>query len=229
LEKYPLPKTGNWTYIWDNGCQGIRDEQITSIIIFHIKNLPFFPAYYFWNKDDNLVSWLPPSHKKAVLSKSAATIRSEKDRIDMDTPDEIVELTPAQMMPPPANRTPPQQNEDRYQKPIATKKTKSRDLEKILRTKKGRRQFYESSDVIDLMDPASYGDCGKGRWSAGLQTEKKAADSTASGPLYQMRPYPSPGDVLRAQGKRKEESTENSDDEDDEPIEKQIRFSDELE
>lgn len=206
LEKYPLPKKGNWVYIWDPGCE----------------------AYYFWNKDDNLVSWLPPSHKKAIISKSAAIIRSEKDRIDMDVPDEI-ELTAAQMMPPPANRTPPQQNEDRYQKPIATKKTKSRDLEKILRTKKGRRQFYENSDVIDPMDPASYGECGKGRWSSGLANEEKSADSTASGPLYQMRPYPSPGDVLRAQGKRKEESPEKSDDDDDEPSEKQRRYSDEME
>lgn len=205
LEKYPLPKKGNWVYIWDAGCE----------------------AYYFWNKDDNLVSWLPPSHKKAVVGKSAAILRSEKDRIDMDSFDDP---EPAVLMAPPASRSPPP-NEDRYQKPPATKKTKSRDLEKILRTKKGRRQFYENSDVIDPMDPASYGDCGKGRWSSGLATEEKSADSTASGPLYQMRPYPSPGDVLRAQGKRKE-SPEKSDEENEQDgisEKKQRRYSEEME
>ena len=39
----------------------------------------------------------------------------------------------------------------------------------------------------------------RGTWSTGLiQQGAKAADSTAAGPLFQQRPYPSPGDVLRA-------------------------------
>ena len=41
----------------------------------------------------------------------------------------------------------------------------------------------------------------RGTWSTGLQRRNEAktgADETASGPLYQMRPYPSPGAVLRA-------------------------------
>lgn len=174
LERYPLPKKGNWVYIWDSGCE----------------------AYYFWNKSDNLVSWLPPKHPKAVVGKSASNIRSEKDRPDMEAIDEP-EIP--QLMSQPQGRSPPQQPqiEERYQKPLATKKNKSRDLEKILRTKKGRRQFYENSDVIDPMDPASYSEIPKGRWSAGLGSEDKAADSTASG---------------RAQGKRKE-TPENSDEE----------------
>lgn len=206
LDKYPLPKKGNWVYIWDSGCE----------------------AYYFWNKDENLVSWLPPTHKKAVIGKSAATLRFEKDRVDIDNTEDIEPTV--QMMAPPASSSPPPQNEDRYQKPLP-KKNKSRDLEKILRTKKGRRQFYENSDVIDPMDPASYGECGKGRWSSGLANEEKSADSTASGTLYQMRPYPSPGDVLRAQGKRKESSPNKSDheyDEDDKSERKQRRYSDEM-
>lgn len=164
-----------------------------------------------------------------MIGKSAAVIRSEKDRVDMDSIDEPEPSV--QMMPPPASRSPPQ-NEDRYQRPSVTKKTKSRDLEKILRTKKGRRQFYENSEVIDPMDPASYGDCGKGRWSSGLQNEEKSADSTASGPLFQTRPYPSPGDVLRSQGKRKEPSPDKSDDDYDEAEsseKKQRRYSEEME
>lgn len=47
----------------------------------------------------------------------------------------------------------------------------------------------------------------RGSWSDGLTVEAKSGvDTTASGPLFQMRPYPSPGAVLRAsssQSKRK--------------------------
>ena len=46
-----------------------------------------------------------------------------------------------------------------------------------------------------------------GGWSDGLDTRGKAktgVDVTASGPLFQQRPYPSPGDILRAnQGMKK--------------------------
>lgn len=190
LERYPLPKKGNWVYIWDSGCK----------------------SYYFWNKDDNLVSWLPPKHPMAVLGKSAATIRSEKDRPDMEinTNDEQEMAMP--MLPPSSKSPQPLQNDDRYQKPAGAKKTKSRDLEKILRTRKGRRQFYENSAVVDPMDPASYGECGKGRWSSGLTKEERGdVDSTVSGT------------------KRKDPDNDDMADE-DEPEKKQKRsFSDEME
>lgn len=54
------------------------------------------------------------------------------------------------------------------------------------------------------MDPASYGEAPRGTWSAGLEVKssmpaaKTGVDETASGSLYQQRPYPSPGDILRA-------------------------------
>jgi len=41
----------------------------------------------------------------------------------------------------------------------------------------------------------------RGSWSTGLTSgdeAKTGVDSTASGPLFQMRPYPSPGAILRA-------------------------------
>ena len=40
----------------------------------------------------------------------------------------------------------------------------------------------------------------RGKWSAGLEGSggsKTAADETASGPLFQSRPYPSPGQILK--------------------------------
>jgi polyglutamine-binding protein 1 len=46
-----------------------------------------------------------------------------------------------------------------------------------------------------------------GTWSTGLAAgddAKTGVDSTASGPLFQARPYPSPGAVLKANaGKEK--------------------------
>lgn len=41
----------------------------------------------------------------------------------------------------------------------------------------------------------------RGSWSSGLPKRNEAktgADTTAAGPLFQQRPYPSPGAVLRA-------------------------------
>ena len=40
----------------------------------------------------------------------------------------------------------------------------------------------------------------RGKWSSGLERgieAKTGVDSTASGPLFQMRPYPSPGAILK--------------------------------
>lgn len=144
-------------------------------------------------------------------------MRSEKDRPDLDAMDDEPPALP------PASRSPPPEDY-RYQRPAPVqKKTKSRDLEKILRTKKGRKQFHETSDKLDPMDPAAYSDIPRGKWSAGLNVEegKSGVDSTATGSLFQQRPYPSPGDVLRAnQAKRKDSG-------DEEEPQKRRRYSDE--
>ena len=41
----------------------------------------------------------------------------------------------------------------------------------------------------------------RGDWKSGLDDggAKSGVDSTATGPLFQARPYPSPGDILRRQ------------------------------
>ena len=48
----------------------------------------------------------------------------------------------------------------------------------------------------------------RGTWKSGLEgvsDAKTGVDTTANGPLYQQRPYPSPGDILRA-NKQSEQS-----------------------
>ncbi|XP_052861701.1 uncharacterized protein DDB_G0284459 [Anopheles cruzii] len=54
LERFPLPK--NWRKEYDIGCK----------------------AFYFYNKDTRIVSWLPPTHPDAKLSKSAKVLRRER-------------------------------------------------------------------------------------------------------------------------------------------------------
>ena len=50
-----------------------------------------------------------------------------------------------------------------------------------------------------LLLQSSYSDAPQGGWSSGLAgAQPRAADTTATGPLFQQRPYPSPGAVLRA-------------------------------
>ncbi|KAL7633789.1 UNVERIFIED_CONTAM: hypothetical protein RMT77_015744 [Armadillidium vulgare] len=68
------------------------------------------------------------------------------------------------------------------------------------REKRGTKR-KEDADALDPMDPAAYSDCPRGTWASGLPDKNEAktgVDSTATGPLFQMRPYPNPGAVLRA-------------------------------
>ncbi|KAL4607328.1 hypothetical protein ACB092_09G165500 [Castanea dentata] len=64
--------------------------------------------------------------------------------------------------------------------------------------KGGRKRAYAEDDELDPMDPSSYSDAPRGGWVVGLKgVQPRAADTTATGPLFQQRPYPSPGAVLR--------------------------------
>lgn len=99
-------------------------------------------------------------------------------------------------------------------KPPPIKKSKSRDLDKILRSKSERRMRKDAAETaIDPMDPAAYSDIPRGKWSAGLECEntKTGADSTAGGALYQMRPYPNPGAVLRANAQKGTDGSDSND------------------
>ncbi|RWR94851.1 WW domain-containing protein [Cinnamomum micranthum f. kanehirae] len=61
-----------------------------------------------------------------------------------------------------------------------------------------RKRTYSEDDELDPMDPSSYSDAPRGGWVVGLKgVQPRAADTTATGPLFQQRPYPSPGAVLR--------------------------------
>lgn len=64
---------------------------------------------------------------------------------------------------------------------------------------KSEKRKIKMAEEFDPMDPSSYSDAPQGNWSAGLKKlndAKTGVDSTANGPLFQQRPYPSPGEVL---------------------------------
>lgn len=64
--------------------------------------------------------------------------------------------------------------------------------------KDSRKRGHAEDDELDPMDPSSYSDAPRGGWVVGLKgVQPRAADTTATGPLFQQRPYPSPGAVLR--------------------------------
>ncbi|XP_022983732.1 uncharacterized protein LOC111482260 [Cucurbita maxima] len=64
--------------------------------------------------------------------------------------------------------------------------------------RESRKRSHSEDDELDPMDPSSYSDAPRGGWVVGLKgVQPRAADTTATGPLFQQRPYPSPGAVLR--------------------------------
>lgn len=95
----------------------------------------------------------------------------------------------------------------RERAPVPQRSRHDREMEKRARGRPVRKH-----NDLDPMDPSSYSDLPRGKWSAGLDKRgdaKTGADTTASGPLYQMRPYPNPGAVLRMNhGKKSSDSDE---------------------
>lgn len=76
--------------------------------------------------------------------------------------------------------------------------------------KESRKQRFHEDDELDPMDPSSYSDAPRGGWGVGLKgVQPSAADTTASGPLFQQRPYPSPGAVLRKNAEIAQEERQN--------------------
>ncbi len=72
-------------------------------------------------------------------------------------------------------------------------KRKAEDSKSDAKAKAPTKFDWQKSRKIDPMDPL--GEEG-GKNSMGINGERMA-DSTASGPLFQQRPYPAPGSVLR--------------------------------
>ncbi|KAL7287305.1 hypothetical protein TKK_0018429 [Trichogramma kaykai] len=209
LQKYPLPET--WKAVYDVGS-GI---------------------HYYWDWSSDLVSWFPPGHPKCQISQPASQLREELHLKEAEKDDDHSSDESGS-----DQETTEVEEPKRYKKDSTDRLTSEKsdldrmDREKLDREKSDRnrsdrhksgdnRRFHHKNRentkkdrTLDPMDPAAYSDIPRGKWSDGLvrgNEAKTGADSTASGPLYQMRPYPSPGTVLRSNKANKE-----SDDKDEE-------------
>jgi len=145
--------------------------------------------YYYWNVHTEEVSWLSPTHPKAQISRSAEVlgIVGKVGNLDSDGEEETMDTSLVGFNSEDSGSDTSLSDEEEYVD---------------IRPKKGRgRQGYGKKDDLDPMDPAAYSDIPRGGWSEGLDQRGKAktgVDTTASGPLFQQRPYPSPGEILRA-------------------------------
>ena len=169
LRKYPLPP--GWVEVADTDTG----------------------RFYYWNPRTEQVSWLSPSHPRAQISQSAealgligkvGNLDSEGEE-EMDAQEEEAEQESA------SDSSVSDEDDD-----FIDKRGRVKERKRIPEFRKGRKR-----DEIDPMDPASYSDIPLGGWSDGLDQRGKAktgVDVTASGPLFQQRPYPSPGAILRA-------------------------------
>lgn len=126
-------------------------------------NFGFSGVHFYWNTFDDTVSWLPPLHPQAVITKSAATLRREIEAAaapQNDFDDNSVE-------PKPDRSNFDQHVESSYVSapkeppPKPTPAKKSRDLDRPLhnRNKHDKRPRRDPKDgALDPMDPAAYSD-----------------------------------------------------------------------
>ncbi|UYV70895.1 PQBP1 [Cordylochernes scorpioides] len=188
LKKYPLPD--GWKELYDPGTG----------------------RHYYWKIATDEVCWLSPSHPRAQVSAPAeklrATMLKETTELEMDEPSEDEEeksgtetdLSDEDMDNDGDEEKMDDSETSEEERPESRSKdstsSRRRPLERI--DKRGR--VRAANNDLDPMDPASYSDIPRGTWSAGLEKRgdgKTGIDTTANGPLYQMRPYPNPGAVLR--------------------------------
>ncbi|CAG5125587.1 unnamed protein product [Candidula unifasciata] len=175
LRKYPLPE--GWVEVGDFDTG----------------------RYYYWNVHTDEVSWLSPSHPRAQVSRSAEVlgIVGKIGNLDSDGEEKMETMETVASSEEASNSGSDTSLSDEEEEEFVERKPK-----------RGRgRPGYVKKDALDPMDPAAYSDIPRGGWSEGLDQRGKAktgVDTTASGPLFQQRPYPSPGEILRAnQGLKK--------------------------
>lgn len=168
------PLPNGWQEVYDEGCA----------------------QHYYWNVYNNLVSWLPPTHPKAAFSESASHLREERLLKEGDDSGNSSDDLSDQEVP---QRKREEPRPERY-----NKDRRGRDRERMEKRYDKRPRLKDND--LDPMDPAAYSDVPRGEWSTGLENRgdaKTGVDTTASGPLFQMRPYPSPGAILMANAKTK--------------------------
>ncbi|CAH1239629.1 PQBP1 [Branchiostoma lanceolatum] len=170
----------NWVKVWDDKNQ----------------------HHYYWNAETDQVSWLPPTGTAAEKSDSEGEGDDDDDDDNDDDDDDLTDDSED-------NEAHDSSDTKRRREPIVKPRyMESRQQRRPAPYQRGgggrerpRGSGGRDKDELDPMDPASYSDAPRGTWSTGLPKANEAktgVDSTVSGPLFQQRPYPSPGAVLAA-------------------------------
>jgi len=161
--------------------------------------------HYYWDTRTDKVSWLPPGHPKSVLLEPASKMREhlalrpkrmeeDADNMDLDSDNGSDEEEDRRI------------EEQRRKEKERRREEAERVTSKLDRASKHKRKGrHQEDDALDPMDPAAYSDVPRGGWSEGLPTggdAKTGVDATAAGPLFQQRPLPSPGAILRQNMKK---------------------------
>ncbi|KAM4609683.1 polyglutamine-binding protein 1 [Polymixia lowei] len=153
---------------------------------------------YYWNVESDLVAWLSPNDPTSVITKAAKKLRAEgaddRGERQFEKPDRDRERDRERERDWERERDRDREREDVRDRD--RRKQRRDDVAPYSKNKRGRKD-----DEMDPMDPSAYSDAPRGTWSTGLPKRNEAktgADTTAAGPLFQQRPYPSPGAVLRA-------------------------------
>ncbi|CAB3365576.1 Hypothetical predicted protein [Cloeon dipterum] len=150
--------------------------------------------FFYWDPKTSLVSWLPPLHPQAKPTMAASVLR-EQNKLQQSI--KMPDSEPMMMQ---------LDDDDNDDHSSDESLSSSSEEEEQTRPPPKRRGHLPKRDVLDPMDPSAYSECPRGTWSSGLGAEDDAntgVDTTASGPIFQQRPYPSPGDILRANSKTK--------------------------
>ncbi|KAI6217507.1 WW domain-containing protein [Aphelenchoides besseyi] len=187
LARYPLPD--GWKEVYDAGVR----------------------RHYYWCPSTDEVCWLSPNHPLANITEAGPQVakRNFAENKRHSQVDEVAEEH--------GNKR--QRGKERNRKPevnVSDNDDEDGVVEKRAKATEGhsrdesnfnlaaRNTEVEISDrdrmkkalkkKMDPMDPASYSDAPAGNWSTGLTSEAKTGvDVTATGPLFQSRPYPNPG------------------------------------
>ncbi|KAH7730989.1 hypothetical protein AAVH_02043 [Aphelenchoides avenae] len=193
LKRFPLPQ--GWKEVYDAGVR----------------------RHYYWCPATDEVCWVSPRHPKAVISEAAPKVAKEmsdgtKRAVQLDTSDDAPSKRFGDRRRDDRGRRGRDDREGRYRGPGDRER---RDRRRARSDSEGEAGSGGEEEIelserdklkrakrkgIDPMDPAAYGDAPVGNWASGLTSDAKTgADVTANGPLFQQRPYPAPGAILRKQ------------------------------
>ncbi|XP_071042845.1 polyglutamine-binding protein 1 [Parasteatoda tepidariorum] len=160
--------------------------------------------YYYWNTATGEVAWLSPSHPRCKISPPAEKLRAVLKENFLEPMDEGEDQ----------DQSDSEDSEDEDNELNEERNRMERQRKRDLGRERARGDYTKNLSPLTLI-PFKFL-LYRGTWSSGLDRKgeaKTGADTTASGPLYQMRPYPSPGAVLRLNAEIKNKDA--SDDEED--------------